>query len=75
MRNWKDLFEWMEVTCYQIDTDNKFQVRLREIGRKNPSYSITADGFSYFPVTKRMAKKLIKNGILVEFVEFLDDEK
>lgn len=66
MRNWKDLYNWMEFTCYSIDTDSKFYVRLNKVGEKKPSYNITADGISYFPVTRRMAKKLIKNGIKIE---------
>lgn len=66
MRNWRDLYNWMEFTCYSIDTDSKFYVRLNRVGGKKPSYSITADGFSYFPITRRMAKKLIKNGVGVE---------
>lgn len=66
MRNWKDLYNWMEFTCYSIDTDSRFYVRLKKVGEKNPSYNITADGISYFPVTRRMAKKLVKNGIKIE---------
>lgn len=66
MRNWKDLFDWMEFTFYAVTERNAFHVRLQEVGRKKPSYNITADGISYFPVTRRMAKKLIKNGMGVE---------
>lgn len=66
MKNWKDLFDWMEFTFYAATERNTFHVRLQEVGKKKPSYNITADGISYFPVTRRMAKKLIKNGIGVE---------
>lgn len=45
---------------------NTFHVRLQVVGEKKPSYSITADGISYFPVTRKMAKKLLRNGIGVE---------
>lgn len=66
MKSWKDLFDWMEITFYAVVEKNTFHVRLQVIGEKKPSYSITADGISYFPVTRKMAKKLIKNGIVVE---------
>lgn len=66
MRNWKDLFDWMEMTFCAVVEKNTFHVRLQEVGKKKPSYNITADGISYFPVTRRMAKKLIKNGMGVE---------
>lgn len=59
MKNWKDLFDWMEIT-------SSLHVRLQVIGKKKPSYSITVDGISYFPVTRKMAKKLLKDGIDVE---------
>jgi len=71
MRNWKDLFNWMEVIFYAVTESNTFHVRLQKVGKEKPSYNITADGISYFPVTRRMAKKLIKNGIEVEA---FDDE-
>lgn len=66
MKSWKDLFDWMEITFYAVVEKNTFHVRLQVIGEKKPSYSITADGISYFPVTRKMAKKLIKNGMSVE---------
>lgn len=66
MKNWKDLFDWMEFTFYAATERNTFHVRLQEVGKKKPSYNITADRISYFPVTRRMAKKLIKNGMGVE---------
>lgn len=69
MKNWKDLFDWMETTFYAVVKKNTFHVRLQVIGENKPSYSITADGISYFPVTRKMAKKLIKNGMSVEFFE------
>ena len=69
MRNWKDLFDWMEMTFCAVVEKNTFHVRLEVVGEKKPSYSITADGISYFPVTRRMARKLIKNGICVEVFE------
>lgn len=66
MKNWKDLFDWMETTFYAVVKKNTFHVRLQVIGEKKSSYSITADGISYFPVTRKMAKKLLKNGMSVE---------
>lgn len=66
MKSWKDLFDWIEITFYAVVEKNTFHVRLQVIGEKKPSYSITADGISYFPVTRKMAKKLIKNGMSVE---------
>lgn len=66
MKSWKDLFDWMEITFYAVVKKNTFHVRLQVVGEKKPSYSITADGISYFPVTRKMAKKLIKNGMVVE---------
>lgn len=66
MKNWKDLFDWMETTFYAVVKKSTFHVRLQVIGEKKPSYSITADGISYFPVTRKMAKKLLRNRIDVE---------
>lgn len=66
MKSWKDLFDWMEITFYAAVEKNTFHVRLQVVGEKKPSYSITADGISYFPVTRKMAKKLLRNGICVE---------
>lgn len=66
MKSWKDLFDWMEITFYAVVEKNTFHVRLQAVGEKKPSYSITADGISYFPVTRKMAKKLLRNGIGVE---------
>jgi hypothetical protein len=66
MKNWKDLFDWMETTFYAVVKKSTFHVRLQVIGEKKPSYSITADGISYFPVTRKMAKKLLRNGMGVE---------
>ena len=66
MKSWKDLFDWMEMTFYAVVEKNTFHVRLRVIGEKKLSYSITADGISYFPVTRKMAKKLLRNGMCVE---------
>jgi hypothetical protein len=66
MKSWKDLFDWMEMTFYAVVKKNTFHVRLQVVGGKRPSYSITADGISYFPVTRKMAKKLLRNGIGVE---------
>lgn len=66
MKSWKDLFDWMEMTFYAVVEENTFHVRLRVVGEKKPSYSITADGISYFPVTRKMAKKLLRNGMGVE---------
>ena len=60
------MFDWMEITFYAAVEKNTFHVRLQVVGEKKPSYSITADGISYFPVTRKMAKKLIKNGMSVE---------
>lgn len=69
MKNWKDLFDWMEMTFCAVVKKNTFHVRLEVVGKKKPSHNITADGISYFPVTRRMAKKLIKNGMVVEVFE------
>lgn len=69
MKNWKDLFDWMEMTFCAVVKKNIFHVRLEVVGKKKPSYNITADGISYFPVTRRMAKKLLRNGIDVEVFE------
>ena len=69
MKSWKDLFDWMEMTFCAVVEKNTFHVRLEVVGKKKPSYNITADGISYFPVTRRMAKKLIKNGMVVEVFE------
>lgn len=66
MKNWKDLFDWMETTFYAVVKKSTFHVRLQVVGEKKPSYSITADGISYFPVTRNMAKKLLRNGMSVE---------
>lgn len=66
MKSWKDLFDWMEITFYAVVEKNTFHVRLQVVGEKKPSYSITADGISYFPVTRKMAKKLLRNGMVVE---------
>lgn len=66
MRNWKDLFHWMEVIFYAVTESNTFHVRLQKVGKEKPSYSITADGFSYFPVTRKMAKKFLRNGMGIE---------
>lgn len=66
MKSWKDLFDWMEMTFYTVVKKNTFRVRLQVVDEKKPSYSITADGISYFPVTRKMAKKLLRNGIGVE---------
>lgn len=66
MKSWKDLFDWMEMTFCAVVEKNTFHVRLEVVGKKKPSYNITADGISYFPVTRRMANKLIKNGMGVE---------
>ena len=66
MKSWRDLFDWMEMTFYEVVEKNTFHVRLQVVGEKKPSYSITADGISYFPVTRKMAKKLLRNGIGVE---------
>lgn len=66
MKNWKDLFDWMETTFYAVVKKSTFHVRLEVVGEKKPSYSITADGISYFPVTRKMAKKLLRNGMGVE---------
>lgn len=65
-KNWKDLYNWLEITCCGIDTDYKFHVRLTKIGDKRPDYCITADGYSHFPISRRMAKKLIKEGVEVK---------
>lgn len=64
--NWRDLYNWLEMACYTMDTDCKFHVKLVKIGNKRPSYCITADGYSHFPISRRMAKKLIKEGTEVE---------
>mgnify|MGYP006993847525 FL=1 len=66
MKGWRDLFDWMEITFYAVVEKNTFHVRLQVVGEKKPSYSITADGISYFPVTRKMAKKLLRNGMVVE---------
>lgn len=66
MKSWKDLFDWMEMTFYSVVKKNTFHVRLQVVDEKKPSYSITADGISYFPVTRKMAKKLLRNGMGVE---------
>lgn len=66
MKSWKDLFDWMEITFYAVVEKNTFHVILQVVGEKKPSYSITADGISYFPVTRKMAKKLLRNGMGVE---------
>ena len=66
MKSWKDLFDWMEITFYTVVEKITFHVRLQVVGEKKPSYSITADGISYFPVTRKMAKKLLRNGMGVE---------
>ena len=66
MKSRRDLFDWMEMTFYEVVEKNTFHVRLQVVGEKKPSYSITADGISYFPVTRKMAKKLLRNGIGVE---------
>ena len=66
MKSWKDLFDWMEMTFYSVVKKNTFHVRLQVVDEKKPSDSITADGSSYFPVTRNMAKKLLRNGIGVE---------
>ena len=50
--SWKDLFNWL-----YIITDHK-QLRL-QCTSKN-TYNISIDGISYFPISKRMAKKLLK---------------
>lgn len=66
MKSWKDLFDWMETTFYAVVKKNTFHVRLQVVGEKKLSYSITADGISYFPVTRKMAKKLLRNGMEAE---------
>ncbi len=66
MKSWRDLFDWMEMTFYAVVKKSTFHVRLQVVGEKKPSYSITADGISYFPVTRKMAKKLLRNGMVVE---------
>lgn len=49
--SWKDLFDWLYICgpgcLLRLD---KFQ----------NSYAVSCDGISYFPISNRMAKKLIK---------------
>ena len=50
--SWKDLFNWL----YMFTDHGHLRIHCRD---KN-TYNISIDGVSYFPISKRMAKKLIK---------------
>ena len=65
--NWKDLCNWLYIFGVKED------LYIDKIGSY---YSISCDGISYFPISKRMAKKLIKEFHVVfrDFTEENNDD-